>query len=163
MLGTFCSNGREVHAKRGGSSSMLNWIQASMADNGEEGLLWRRGLQLCSVSSDASQGSTEGTSRRSWTYGVQNTVFYIVIINKHLQNLLSIFLLFTFFFCFLKKKNFTVYSVFLVPMRQNSGELVVNVKQSYFLLFFFSLQQLLSCDKRCRTWNITEYLINLSK
>lgn len=105
MLGTFCSNGREVHAKRGGSSSMLNWIQASMADNGEEGLLWRRGLQLCSVSSDASQGSTEGTSRRSWTYGVQNTVFYIVIINKHLQNLLSIFLLFTFFFCFLKKKK----------------------------------------------------------
>lgn len=110
MLGTFCSNGREVHAKRGGSSSMLNWIQASMADNGEEGLLWRRGLQLCSVSSDASQGSTEGTSRRSWTYGVQNTVFYIVIINKHLQNLLSIFLLFTFFFCFLKKKFHGVFS-----------------------------------------------------
>lgn len=104
MLSTFCSNGREVN-KKGSSSSMLNWIKASMTDKGEELLPWRRGLQLCSVSSDASQGSTEGTSRRSWTYGVQNTVFYIVIINKHLQNLLSIFLLFTFFFCFWKKNQ----------------------------------------------------------
>lgn len=137
MLSTFCSNGREGKStKRCGSSSMLSWIKASMIDSGEESSSWRRGLQLCSVSSDASQGSTEGTSRCSWTYGVQNTVFYIVIINKHLQNLLSIFLLFTFFFCFWKKKNQCI-QFFSFPMRQNSGELVVNVKQSYFLLFCF--------------------------
>lgn len=111
MLSTFCSNRREVHQK-GGFSSVVNWIRASMTDSGEEESPWRRGFQLCSVSGDASQGSTEGMSRCSWTYRVQNTVFYIVIINKHLQNLLSIFLLFTFFFCFWKKK-FTVYSVFL--------------------------------------------------
>lgn len=103
MLSTLCSNGREVHQK-GSSSSVVNWIRASMTDSGEEESPWRRGFQLCSVSSDASRGSTEGMSRRSWTYRVQNTVFYIVIINKHLQNLLSIFLLFTFFFCFWKKK-----------------------------------------------------------
>lgn len=148
MLGTFCSNRREVH-KNGGSSSMLNWIKDSISDNGEEELPWRKGLQLCSVSSEASQGSTEGTSRCSWTYGAQNTVFYIVIINKHLQNLLLIFLLFTFFFCFWKKKK-KMYSVFLFPMRQNSGELVVNVKQSFFWVFLFSLQ-LLSYHRRCRT------------
>lgn len=118
MLSTFCSNGRDVHEK--GGSSMLNWIKASMIDNGEESSSWRRGLQLCSVSSDASQGLTEGTSRRSWTYGVQNTVFYIVIINKHLQNLLLIFLLFTFFFCFWKKK-FSVFSFSLFQWGKIQG------------------------------------------
>lgn len=100
MLSTFCSNGREVHQQGGSSSSsMFSRNKVSATDDGEEASPWRRGLQRCSVS-DVSQGSTEGTSRRSWTHPVQNTVFYIVIIKKHLQYLLSNYLLFTFFFCF---------------------------------------------------------------
>lgn len=45
---------------------------------------------------------------------VQNTVFYIVIMNKHLQNLLLIFLVyFSFFFVFVVFERNPVYSIFL--------------------------------------------------
>lgn len=136
MLSTICSNGREVQEK-GGSSSVLNWILASMTDNGEEESPWRRGLQLRSVSSDASQGLTEGTSRRSWTYPVQNTVFYIVIINKHLQNfLLSIFFLFTFFFCFWKKKSQCI-QFFFFSNQAKFRAISCECKTIFLLGFFF--------------------------
>lgn len=77
--------------------------------------------------------------------------------NKHLQNLLFFFYVFVF-----ERQRFTMYSIFSFLIRQNSGELVVNVIQ-LVPSFFFLFHGFHSRDRRSRQWNITEYLINLNK
>lgn len=96
-------------------------------------------FESCSVTSDASQGSTvRGGTDAEGTDGVQNTVFFFSFLYCNHESALAkstgfffdVFLSFICFF-FLKDKDSRCILIFwFSDKRQNSGELVVNVKKN---------------------------------
>lgn len=113
------------------------------------------GVAFCSITSDA-RYDCEGRDRSLGNRRSQKYCFLYCNHEKASAKSTVVFFPSVFFLFVLKDKDSQCIQSFLI--RQNSGELVVNViKISSFFL------QRPSCDRRSRQWNITKYLINLKK
>lgn len=115
------------------------------------------GVAFCSITSDA-RYDCEGRDRSLGNRRSQKYCFLYCNHEKASAKSTVVFFFLCFLFVCFERQRFTVYSVFSFLIRQNSGELVVNVIK---ISSFFPQRP--SCDRRSRQWNITKYLINLKK